>query len=102
MSTIPSARRNLSTPLLVLALAGAIAGMTVQLTRSPLRPLDWPLYDYVAFWAAGQLTRSGEDPYDPEKLQVLQRVADPNHGDTLVMWPAPWALSLLLPFSYLE
>src|SRR5262249_13448129 len=59
-----------------------------------------PLFDYSCFWAAGRLTLAGQDPYDPGRLIVLEREADPHQGDTLVMWPAPWALSVLLPFSY--
>jgi hypothetical protein len=82
------------------ALAVASALLAVQLARSA-SPLDLPLYDYVAFWAAGCLNHAGADPYDPESLATLQREAAPGQG-VLVMWPAPWALTLLAPFSRLD
>jgi hypothetical protein len=64
--------------------------------------LRWPLYDYVAFWAAGRLNQMGCDPYDTERLAVLQRQACPEQADVLVMWPAPWALTLIAPFSAVD
>jgi hypothetical protein len=61
-----------------------------------------PLYDYVAFWAAGRLNQEGHDPYDTERLGAVERAADPGLHDVLVMWPAPWALTLVGPFSRLD
>src|SRR5262249_15368687 len=55
--------------------------------------------DYVAFWAAGRLNQEGHDPYDTDRLEAVEREADPGLGRPLVMWPAPWALTLVQPFS---
>jgi hypothetical protein len=102
MSTSIRTTSSRSLPLLIAALVVAVAGMALQLARSPVTPLNWPLYDYAAFYAAGRLNLAGEDPYDTAQLEIVQRAADPRHGDTLVMWPAPWALTLLMPFCGLS
>lgn len=99
MSPTVARPRSLTLPLLAVALLFALAVLAFQMSRAPSAGLRLPLYDYTAFWAAGRLTLAGEDPYDPARLAVLQKQADPNQGDTLVMWPAPWALTLLLPVS---
>jgi len=56
----------------------------------------------VSFWAAGRLNSEGNDPYDPARLQVLQQEAEPQSHQVLVMWPAPWPLTLLGPLSRLD
>jgi hypothetical protein len=98
MSSIPSPRSALL-PWLVAALAAAVALCGLELARLPGGLRHLPLFDYTSFWAAGRLVLAGEDPYDPARLIVLERQADPHQGDTLVMWPAPWSLTALLPFS---
>jgi hypothetical protein len=101
MSPTVSARRPLLPWLLAASVAaGAVFGM--QLARDPHGLLGLPLYDYVAFWAAGRLNAAGEDPYDTTRLADLEREASPGTVDVLVMWPAPWALALLAPFSRLD
>jgi hypothetical protein len=94
------ARRPLLPWLLAASLIAGLA-MTAQLARDPHGLLGLPLYDYVAFWAAGRLNAAGEDPYDPARLEALERQANPATVDVLVMWPAPWALTLLAPFTRL-
>jgi hypothetical protein len=93
-------RRRRALPVVALVVASVV--LAVQLAHSGTRLLDLPLYDYVAFWAAGRLNHAGTDPYDPELLAALQREAAPNKGDVLVMWPAPWTLTLLAPFSRID
>jgi hypothetical protein len=95
-----AARRPLLPWLLAASLA-TIAVLATQLAREPRGLAGLPLYDYVAFWSAGRLNAAGEDPYDPARLEALEREANPGTVDVLVMWPAPWALSLLAPFSRL-
>jgi hypothetical protein len=83
-------------------LGGALAALAVLgawHARSGPGLTALPLYDYVAFWSAGRLVLEGENPYDPAALSALQGAADRGNGAPLVMWPAPWALTLLLPFS---
>jgi hypothetical protein len=84
------------------ALVLAAAALAGQLLRHPSAWLEMPLYDYVAFWSAGRLNQLGEDPYDPDRLAVLQREVIPDLQSPLVMWPAPWALTPLRPFCFLE
>lgn len=102
MSQLVAARSPLRTGLLVLALAIAAVIMLWQLSGSAGGPTAWPLYDYVSFWAAGRLNLQGQDPYDPALLRALEKAAQPGAGDVLIMWPAPWALTLLMPFSILD
>src|SRR4051794_33671558 len=95
-------RRTLSPWLLGAALLVAVGACGWQLARTPGGLLHLPLYDYAAFWSAGRLNAQGEDPYDPDRLAALQREANGHDGDVLVMWPAPWGLTLLAPFSRLD
>jgi hypothetical protein len=83
--------------LLAAAMVVALA-TAARVVREPQGLLRLPLYDYVAFWAAGKLNAAGEDPYDPARLEALQREAEPGRDSVLVMWPAPWGLTLLEPF----
>jgi hypothetical protein len=100
VSSTIAARRSLL-PWLVAASVAAGAVLATQLAREPRGLLGLPLYDYAAFWAAGSLNSAGEDPYDPVLLAAREREANPGMVDVLVMWPAPWALTLLAPFTRL-
>jgi hypothetical protein len=91
-------RRRLFLLCAALAVAAVPAGWSL-LHSGPARPL--PLYDFVSFWAAGRLNQQGLDPYDTDRLAALEREAEPRAGQVLVMWPAPWALTLLGPVSRL-
>ena len=84
------------------ALVVAVAVLAAQLHERPKVWLELPLYDYVAFWSAARLNQQGQDPYDPQRLDALQREAVPDLREPLVMWPAPWALTPLKPFAFLE
>jgi hypothetical protein len=76
--------------------------LALQLGRAPAALLKLPLYDFAAFWSAGRLNHDGVDPYDPERLAELQHAVEPGQPGVLVMWPAPWALTLLKPFALLD
>ncbi len=89
-------------PWLVAAVLAVSPLLVLQIARQRDGLFGLPLYDYVAFWAAGRLNAAGEDPYDPDRLEALERQANPATVDVLVMWPAPWALTLLAPFSRLS
>ncbi|HTU16813.1 MAG TPA: glycosyltransferase family 87 protein [Gemmataceae bacterium] len=102
MSQLIAARSPLRTGLLLLALAIAVPIMLWQLGGSASGLTAWPLYDYVSFWAAGRLNLQGQDPYDPALLAALEKEAEPGSSQVLIMWPAPWALTLLMPFSCLD
>ncbi len=98
MSQAVGSRRLLVVAGVLLAIAGSALGW--QLWSLGLPRL--PLYDFVSFWAAGRLNAQGADPYDPEQLAALERAAEPGGRQVLVMWPAPWALTLLGPLARLD
>jgi hypothetical protein len=59
----------------------------------PIAPLD-----LTAFWAAGRLTLTGENPYDPVQVRDLQRGL--GVGDTaIVVWNPPWVLPVVAPLG---
>jgi hypothetical protein len=95
-------RRRMLPWLLGAALLVALVACGWQLARTPGGLLRLPLYDYAAFWSASRLNALGEDPHDPDKLAPLQREANGHDGDVLVMWSAPWGLTLFAPFSRLD
>src|SRR6516164_287332 len=88
--------------LLGAGIALVVAALAFQVASTPAGLLRLPLYDFAAFWSAGRLNHDGADPYDPEQLAELQQAAEPEHAGVLVMWPAPWALTLLKPFTLLD
>jgi hypothetical protein len=82
-----------------LALLGAL--LVVQFVRSPTALAGLPLYDFVEYWAAARLTLQGENPYDIDRMQQLQREA--GRGDEgILMWNPPWTLPLVLPFGLVD
>jgi hypothetical protein len=82
-----------------LALLGAL--LAVQFVRSPTALAGLPLYDFVEYWAAARLTLQGENPYDIDRMQQLQRQA--GRGDEgILMWNPPWTLPLVLPFGLVD
>jgi hypothetical protein len=82
-----------------LALVAAVAVLVLQGSQgAALTTL--PLRDYVEYWAAGQLLAEGNNPYDPELIQELERQAGRDE-DGILMWNPPWALPLVLPLGML-
>ncbi len=84
--------------LLLLPRAGPGFGGVSPPTLTGLTAL--PLYDFVEYWAAGQLLAAGENPYDPARVDELERQAG-RTGEAFLMWNPPWALSLVLPLGVL-
>ncbi|MCU1305726.1 MAG: hypothetical protein JWN45_421 [Acidobacteriaceae bacterium] len=69
-----------------------------------VRKLDFSkklVSDYAAYWSAGRLLITGQDPYDTAKVFALEktlgRVPVP-----LVMRNPPWAFGIVLPFGFLS
>ena len=86
-----------------LLLAGGIIVVVVllaQLARSPEVLGRLPMYDFVEYWAAGRLIASGQNPYDPDSVHHLERLAGRSE-DGILMWNPPWTLPLVLPFGVL-
>jgi hypothetical protein len=92
---------SLRTGLLVLALAIAVVMLFVQLGGSTRGLTTLPLHDFVEYWAAGRLNLHGENPYDPERIQQLEREAG-RTDDGILMWNPPWTLALVMPLGLLD
>jgi len=56
-------------------------------------------YDFVEYWSAGRLFLDGHNPYDPDRLQPLQRSIHDGVDKAIMMWNPPWALPLIVPFA---
>ncbi len=86
-------------------LGGAVAVTVLlvvgQFVLAPQALATLPLYDFVEYWAAGRLTLQGENPYDIERMEQLQReVGRTDEG--ILMWNPPWTLPFVLPFGLLD
>jgi hypothetical protein len=83
------------------ALVVAVLLLAVQFALSPKALTALPLYDFVEYWAAARLTLQGENPYDIERMEQLQR--DVGRGDEgVLMWNPPWTLPFVLPLGVLD
>lgn len=101
MSQPLAVRLSIRTGLLVLALAIAVVVLFVQLGGSARGLTALPLHDFVEYWAAGRLNLHGENPYDPECIQQLEREAG-RTDDGILMWNPPWTLPLVMPLGLLD
>jgi hypothetical protein len=63
--------------------------------------VNLPPRDFIEFWAAGAVVARGGNPYDPDQLLALQRLADPDRDVAVMMWNPPWALAVYVPFGFL-
>lgn len=82
-------------PLLLLIAAGAI--LALCLAPAIVHP-DLSHSDFPAFWLAGQLSRTGGDPYDPAQW----RIDPPAHlEDRSFLYPRPLSV-LFVPLSWLD
>jgi hypothetical protein len=100
MSESVEARSSLRLWLLAAAGLAAVALLGAQLARSPQALARLQMYDFVEYWAAGRLSASGENPYDPARIHDLEREAGRTE-DGILMWNPPWTLPLVLPFGLL-
>ncbi|HNS51335.1 MAG TPA: DUF192 domain-containing protein [Anaerolineae bacterium] len=57
--------------------------------------------DFVQYWSAGRLLIQGGDPYDPDALLDVQRMARSSREAAVRMWNPPWTLALFIPFALL-
>jgi len=84
-------------PLLIAAGAMLFALSERILTSPSFIRLD----DFVEYWAAGRLTLTGGNPYDPEQMLRLERAAGRPLEEAVMLWTPPWVLPLLVPFGAL-
>lgn len=83
------------------ALAVTVLLLLGQLISAPQSLLGLPLYDFVEYWAAGRLTLQGENPYDIDRMEQLQREAG-RTDEGILMWNPPWTLPLVLPLAIFD
>jgi hypothetical protein len=83
------------------ALALTVVLLVGQFLLAPQGLTALPLYDFVEYWAAGRLTLRGENPYDIDRMEQLQREAG-RTDEGILMWNPPWTLPLVLPFGLLD
>ena len=74
----------------------ALAWRSLELAKPGVLPLD----DFLEYRVAGQLLRSGQNPYSPVQVFALQKAAGWPEQRPLMMWNPPWTLALTLPFSF--
>jgi hypothetical protein len=58
--------------------------------------------DFVAYWTAGRLNATGNNPYDPAKIIPLQKEVGRFNGVPVFMWNPPWTLTFIMPFGILN
>src|SRR5262245_46440074 len=87
----------------LLVTAGIViaAVLVWQLSSLLNNPAILPPDDFVEYWAAGRLNANGLDPYNPELLLPLQRLAGRDTDEAIMMWNPPWTLALVMPFGVL-
>lgn len=91
--------RRLASMLAVLAVAALIQVTSGDGPGQALARV--PLYDFVEYWAAGQLLATGENPYDRDRIAALQKdISDAN--EPILMWNPPWVLPFVLPLGGLS
>jgi hypothetical protein len=83
------------------ALVVAVLLLAVQFVLSPKALTALPMYDFVEYWAAGRLTLQGENPYDIDRMEQLQREAG-RSDEGILMWNPPWTLPFVLPLGLLD
>src|SRR5262245_966528 len=92
--------RNARPWLLGAASLVACSCLMFSLSRMSLFSSRMPLNDFVQYWAAGRLNLRGENPYDPARLEELERAAG-READVLPMYNPPWTLAIVMPFGML-
>jgi hypothetical protein len=101
MSQALIARTPLRTWILLFALASALVFLLLPGSGSSRGLASVPLLDFVGYWAAGRLNAHGENPYDAQRVEELERAAG-REGEGIVMWNPPWALPLVMPLGLLD
>jgi hypothetical protein len=49
----------------------------------------------------GWLLHQGENPYDERSLFLIEKAAGWSQPEAVILWNPPWALAILIPFSFL-
>ena len=57
--------------------------------------------DFVQYWSASRLNRTGGNPYDPAHMMALQRSVGWDEELPIMMWNPPWTIPLVTAFGWL-
>ncbi len=101
MSQLSAIRPAVRLGLLFLALIAASAILWIQHSGSSRGLTALPLFDFVEYWAAGRLNLHGENPYDPARVEELERSVGVD-SEAILMWNPPWTLPLVMPLGLLD
>ncbi|MGC8640310.1 MAG: glycosyltransferase family 87 protein [Isosphaeraceae bacterium] len=80
-----------------LALLVALIGLTRRLPATSYHYGCAGSRDFIEYWSAYRVLRSGGNPYDGLVLHRIERTAGKTAGGTLLMWNPPWTVLLLSP-----
>lgn len=94
-------RSSLRLVLLLVLLTAAILILFARLSSSSRGLTALPLYDFIEYWAAGRLNLHGENPYDPQRVEELERSVGLD-SEAILMWNPPWTLALVMPLGLLD
>jgi hypothetical protein len=83
------------------ALVVAVALFFVARGREGLTAPQLPLFDFVEYWAAGQLLAEGRNPYDLAAVHEKEIAAGHKEAPIPMLNP-PWTLPFVLPFGWLS
>lgn len=81
---------------LLAAAMALLVGAIYLAARAPLHN------DFVEYWSAARLLRSGRDPYSPAAMLQVELATGFQGKQALLMWNPPWALPFVLPLGLLS
>jgi hypothetical protein len=99
------ARKSIGYRILIWALLIASLLLLWRVSGVLTQPKFIPTDDFVRHWAAGRLFFSGDDPYSPTEIQVLQDQVTGQAASSPVITPnyiPPWTMPLLAFFGLLD
>ena len=81
----------------LLALLAALIGLTRQLPATTYHYGCTGSRDFIEYWSAYRVLRTGGNPYDGLVLHPIEQAAGKSAGETLFMWNPPWTVLLFAP-----
>lgn len=78
----------------------ALLAIALTATLAFFQADGYPLFgnrDFIEYWCAYQLARTGQNPYDSSLLLSFQRSIGWSEPAALMMWNPPWLMTVLSP-----
>lgn len=78
----------------------SLLAVAVTATLAYLQADGYPLFgnrDFIEYWCAYHLARTGQNPYDSSLLFTFQRSIGWSEPAALMMWNPPWLMTVLSP-----